>query len=84
MPLGRDSRQLKKLKAIRWAQHRLTQRLQTIDWIEDELLPEAEAMLAGKSVLGLSEGSAFEVVIENENPNPVKARASRPKRLSRR
>jgi hypothetical protein len=71
--LSRDSRQEKKLKAIRWAQHRLTQRLQTIDWIEDVLLPEVEALKSGKSVLGLSEGVAFDVVIEDANPDPAPA-----------
>ena len=67
MSLSRDSRAEKKLKAIRWAQHRLRQRLQTIDWIEDELLPEVEALKSGKPVLGLSEGVAFEVVIEDSD-----------------
>jgi hypothetical protein len=69
--LSRDSRQEKKLKAIRWAQHRLAQRLQTIDWIEDELLPEVEALKSGKSVLGLNAGVAFDVVID-ANPDPAK------------
>lgn len=66
--LSRDSRQERKLKAIRWAQHRLAQRLQTIDWIEDVLNPEIEALKAGKSVLGLSEGTAFDIVIEPDAP----------------
>lgn len=74
MSLSRDSRAEKKLKAIRWAQHRLRQRLATIDWIEDELLPEVEALKSGKPVLGLSEGVAFEVVVEDENPDQAKAR----------
>lgn len=71
--LSRDSRAEKKLKAIRWAQHRLVQRLQTIDWIEDTLLPEVEALKSGKSVLGLQDGVAFDVVIEDANPDPPKA-----------
>lgn len=64
MSLSRDSRAEKKLKAIRWAQHRLAQRLQTIDWIEDVLLKEVEALKSGKSVLGLREGVAFDIVVE--------------------
>ena len=64
MSLSRDSRQERKLKAIRWAQHRLAQRLQTIDWLEDILNPEIEALKAGKPVLGLKEGTACDIVIE--------------------
>lgn len=70
MSLSRDSRQEKKLKAIRWAQHRLAQRLQTIDWIEDVLQPEVEALKSGKSVLGLNEGAAFEIEVVSEDQNP--------------
>lgn len=69
MSLSRDSRAERKLKAIRWAQHRLAQRLQTIDWIEETLLPEVEALKAGKSVLGLEAGSAFDIVVEDATPD---------------
>lgn len=70
MPLSRDSRQEQKLKAIRRAQFRLRQRLETIDWENDVLLPEVEALKSGKSVLGLAEGVAFdiEVVTTDEDP----------------
>lgn len=67
MSLSRDSRQERKLKAIRWAQHRLRQRLETIDWMEDELLPEVEALKAGRPVLGLAEGAAFDIQIVHED-----------------
>ena len=40
MSLSRDPRNLKKLKAIRRAEFGLKQRLERIDWEEDELLPE--------------------------------------------
>lgn len=73
MSLSRDSRQERKLKAIRYAQFRLKQRLEAIDWIEDVLLPEVEALKAGKSVLGLKEGVAFDVVIDDANPDPTQA-----------
>jgi hypothetical protein len=72
LSLSRDSRQERKLKAIRWAQHRLAQRLQTIDWIEDELNPEIEALKAGKSVLGLPDGAAFDIQVVNDaTPDPA-------------
>lgn len=74
MSLSRDSRQERKLKAVRWAQHRLRQRLETIDWLEDDLQPELEALKSGKSVLGLPDGVAFDIQVEpiNENPGPPK------------
>jgi hypothetical protein len=69
--LSRDSRQEKKLKAIRLAQHRLGQRLQTIDWYEDVLLPEIEALKSGRPVLGLPEGVAFDIqVVDDATPDP--------------
>jgi hypothetical protein len=61
--LSRDSRQERKLKAIRWAQFRLKQRLEAIDFMEDVLNPEIEALKAGKSVLGLAEGTAFDIQV---------------------
>jgi hypothetical protein len=68
--LSRDSRQERKLKALRRAQFRLQQALQRIDWEEDVLLPEIEALKSGKSVLGLPEGAAFDITIEHEDPDP--------------
>lgn len=71
MPLSRDSRQEQKLKAIRRAQFRLRQRLEAIDWENDVLLPEVEALKSGKSVLGLPEGAAFDIeVVSDANPDP--------------
>lgn len=73
MALSRDSRQERKLKAVRWAQFRLKQRLEAIDWQEDILLPEIEALKSGKSVLGLPDGAAFDIQIEDgrdEDPHP--------------
>lgn len=66
--LSRDSRQERKLKAFRRAQFRLKQQFEYIDWTEDVLLPEVEALKSGKSVLGLPEGAAFDLVID-ENPD---------------
>ena len=67
--LSRDSRQERKLKAFRRAQFRLKQQFEYIDWTEDVLLPEVEAFKSGKSILGLPEGAAFDLVID-ENPDP--------------
>ena len=64
MSLSRDSRQERKLKAFRRAQFRLQQAIQRIDWEEDILQPEIEALKSGKSVLGLPAGAAFDIVIE--------------------
>lgn len=64
MSLSRDSRQERKLKAFRRAQFRLQQALQRIDWEEDVLMPEIEALKSGRSVLGLPEGAAFDITIE--------------------
>jgi UDP-N-acetylmuramyl pentapeptide synthase len=66
MSLSRDSRQVSQLKAVRMAQHRLRQRLETIDFIEDRLNPEVEALKAGKSVLGLPAGAAFDIQLIEE------------------
>lgn len=66
MSLSRDSRAERKLKALRSAQFRLKQRLEAIDWQEDVLLPEIEALKSGKSVLGLPEGVVFDIQIEKE------------------
>lgn len=74
MSLSRDSRTEQKLKAIRMAQFRLKQRLQMIDWREDVLLPEVEALKSGKSVLGLKEGVAFDIEIIDETPHQTTPR----------
>lgn len=70
MSLSRDSRAERKLKALRRAQFRLQQSLERIDWEEDILLPEIEALKSGKSILGLPEGAAFDIQVEIENHDP--------------
>ena len=67
MSLSRDSRQERKLKAFRRAQFALKQRFEKIDFEEDVLMPEIEKLKAGKSVLGLPDGAAFDLVIEHED-----------------
>jgi hypothetical protein len=64
--LSRDSRQERKLKAFRRAQFRLKQNLERIDWEEDILLPEVQALKAGKPVMGLPEGKVLDIVFEEE------------------
>jgi hypothetical protein len=66
MSLSLDSRQERKLKALRRAQFRLKQNFERIDWEEDSLLPEIEALKSGKSVLGLEAGSAFDIRFEED------------------
>jgi len=73
MSLSRDSRAERKLKAFRRAQFALKQRLERIDFEEDILEPEIEALKAGRSVLGLPEGVAFDITIEHEIPDPPKS-----------
>lgn len=66
MSLSRDSRQERKLKAFRRAQFRLKQALERIDFEEDVLMPEIEALKSGRSVLGLPEGAAFDITIDTD------------------
>ena len=73
MSLSRDSRQERKLKALRRTQFRLRQAFERIDWEEDELLPEIEALKSGKSILGLPEGAAFDIQIQHENTDSIKS-----------
>jgi hypothetical protein len=69
--LSRDSRQERKLKAFRRAQYRLKQALERIDWEEDVMMPEIEALKSGRSVLGLPAGATFDITIEaDEVPTP--------------
>jgi hypothetical protein len=44
----RQSREHKKWLAARRAQFRLKQQFDYIDWIEDVLMPETEALLSGR------------------------------------
>ena len=78
MSLSRDSRQERKLKAFRRSQYHLQQRLQLIDWEEDVLLPELAALKAGKTVLGIGGGTAFDIQIEDEAGNIVSNTPSAP------
>ena len=71
MSLSRDSRQERKWKLIRRAEFRLKQGLERIDFEEDVLLPEIEALKAGKSVMGLPEGAVFDIRVIHETGTPT-------------
>lgn len=76
--LLRDSRAVRKLKAIRRAEWGLQQRLQRIDWEEDVLLPEVQKLLSGHPVLGLESGQVFDIVPETHaisRPRKTKKRS---------
>ena len=77
MALSRDSRQEQKLKAVRMAEFRLRQRLEAIDWREDVLLPEIEALKAGRSVLGLTDGAVFDIEVVHETDRQVAPASNR-------
>jgi hypothetical protein len=70
LALSRDSRTEKKLKAFLRAQFALKQRYDRIDFEEDHLYPEIEAFKAGKPVLGLEAGMAFDLVIDDADSDP--------------
>ncbi len=61
--LSRDTRNERKLKAIRRAEFALKQRLERIDWEEDDLLPEVTAFKAKAQLPELTEETivSFEV-----------------------
>ena len=70
MPLSRDSRAERKVKAVLWAKFRLKQRLEAIDFQEDELGPTIEALKSGKSVLGIPAGAAFDIqIVDDSDPS---------------
>jgi hypothetical protein len=78
MALLRESREVKKVKAVLRAKFALQQRLDRIDHEEDIVTHTVEAILSGKgTVLGLLDASqAFNVVVDHENPTrPDKADA---------
>jgi hypothetical protein len=70
MALLRESREVKKVKAVLRAKFALQQRIDRIDHEEDVVTKTVEAILSGKgTVLGLLDASqAFNVVVDHENP----------------
>lgn len=76
MSLSRDARNLKKLKAIRRAEYTLKQRLERIDWEEDELLPEIEEFMGRAQLPELPSEQIIEVQYVDVKPK-AKPRAKR-------
>jgi hypothetical protein len=50
---------------LRRAEFRLKQRFEYIDWEEDVLFPEIDALKAGRPVLGLEAGAVFDLQVED-------------------
>lgn len=73
MSLSRDSLNERLLKFTLRSQFRYKQGVERIRWEENVLFPQIEAIKANKGVLGLPDGVAFEIVIEDENPDPAQA-----------
>jgi hypothetical protein len=65
--LSRDSRNEKKLKALRRAQFALKQRFERIDWEEDVLLPEVNEFKAAARLPELPEETLVDVQIDYED-----------------
>ncbi len=76
MALNRDPRNLRKLKAIRRAEFSLKQRLERIDWEEDELLPEVMEFEGKAKLPELPSETIIEVIYEKPEREP-KPRAAR-------
>lgn len=68
--LSRDTRNEKKLKAIRRAEFALKQRLERIDWEEDELLPEIAEFKARAQLPELPNQTIVDVRFEPVEDDP--------------
>jgi hypothetical protein len=69
--LSRDTRNEKKLKAIRRAEFRLKQQLERIDWEEDHLLPEIEEFKSRAQLPELPNETIIDVrfeTVEEDDP----------------
>lgn len=64
--LSRDTRNEKKLKAIRRAEFALRQRLERIDWEEDLLLPEVNEFKARAQLPELPSETIVDVQFEHD------------------
>lgn len=78
----RQSREVKKWLAARRAQFKLRQQLEMIDWVEDTLNPEVEALLSGKVTLQIEQSSddaaqsIIKVTVEEPDEEEVTSAAS--------
>lgn len=62
------------MKALLRAKFRLKQQFEYIDYCEDVLIPEVEKLKQGLPVLGLEAGMAFDLVIDDANPDSAAPR----------
>ena len=69
LSLSRDSRNEKKLKAVRRAEFALKQRLERIDWEEDMLLPEVASFKAKAQLPELPNETIVSVTFESVDPD---------------
>jgi hypothetical protein len=69
--LSRDTRNERKLKAIRRAEFALKQRLERIDWEEDDLLPEVNAFKAKAQLPELPDETIVSVTFESDDSGDV-------------
>lgn len=76
MSLSRDSRQIRKYKFILRKRLRIRQGLERIDYEEDVVIPQIEAMLAGKATAELPENAVFDIEIVDEDPTPAPTRTA--------
>lgn len=65
--ISRDTRNERKLKAIRRAEFALKQRLERIDWEEDELLPEVNEFKAKAQLPALPAEAILTVEFEDSD-----------------
>ncbi len=70
MALSRDSKAERKWKLYRRTEFRLKQGLERIDFEEDILIPEIEALKSGRAIPGIPAGAAFDIKVIDEVPNP--------------
>lgn len=68
MSISRDSRNERKLKAIRRAEFALRQRLDRIDWEEDVLLPEINEFKAKARLPELPAETILTVEFDGDDP----------------
>ena len=69
MSLSRDSRNEKKLKAILRTKKRLEQRLEYIDWEEDEFLPRVNEFKAKARLPELPSEAIIDIQFEDDPGN---------------
>lgn len=70
MSISRDSRNERKLKAVRRAEFALRQRLERIDWEEDVLLPEVNEFKAQARLPELPKETILTVEWEADDDAP--------------